>query len=341
MERLKLDVAQIAPLHGRLVTLRDLRAAVGRAAPAEAPQNAVVENAIPGVVAAGTAIEFVGGGFDGTEGPLPLADGSLVFTENRVDRVQRIAPDGTTTLFSEGNLNPNSLAQGPDGTIFAAQTARPGIAVIHPADKARPVTTSYQGKPFNRPNDLFVDKSGGVWFTDPGAGPAQRPVGASEPTERPTPAVYHLSGSGELRQVATDIERPNGIILSSDEKTLFVANTYGEHVIAYDVGKDGSLSRKRNFARLAGFAPPANGNGPASSGADGLAVDSAGRLYVASSAGVQVFDARGRALGTIKLPRAPQNLAFAGNDRKTLFVVGRGAVWKIQTLAQAPAGRAK
>lgn len=144
-----------------------------------------------------------------------------------------------------------------------------------------------------------------------------------------------------MSQVDTEIERPNGIILSPDEKTLYVANTYGEHVIAYDVAADGKLSRKRNFAKLTGFAPPASGNGPASSGADGLAIDAAGRLYVASSAGVQVFDARGRALGTIKLPRPPQNLAFGGSDRKTLYVVGRGAVWKIRTQAAGPAGRAK
>jgi gluconolactonase len=341
IERLKLDVAQIAPLHGRLVSLRDLRAAVGRPSPAPAPENAVVETAIPGVVAAGTPIEFVAGGFDGTEGPLPLADGSLVFTENRVDRVQRIAADGSATLFSEGNLNPNALALAPDGSIIAAQTARPGIAVIHPAEKARPLATSHDGKPFGRPNDLFVDKRGGVWFTDPGPGPAQRAPGAAEPTARPAPAVYHLSAEGVLRQLDSEIARPNGIILSLDEKTLYVANTWGEHVIAYDVAADGALSRKRDFAKLAGFGPPANGNGPASSGADGLAIDAAGRLYVASSAGVQVFDARGRALGVIKLPRAPQNLAFAGPDRKTLYVVGRGAVWKIRTLAAGPAGRAK
>jgi len=341
VERLKLDVAQVAALHGpRLVSLKDLRVAAGRPAPAPQPENASVERAIPGVVAAGTPIEYVSGGFEGTEGPLPLPDGTLVFAENRVDRLQRVANDGTVSLFSEANFNPNALATAPDGSIVAAQTARPGIGVIHPADKVRPLATEYRGKPFNRPNDLIVDRKGGVWFTDPGAGPAQRAPGVAESAVKAVPAVYHLSEKGDLRQLTTDIARPNGIALSPDEKTLYVANTYGEYVIAYPVGADGVVGKPRDFAKLAGFAPAAN-NAPASSGADGLAVDEAGRLYVASSAGVEVFNARGKALGVIKLPKAPQNLAFGGADRRTLYVVGRGAVWKLRTEAVGPSNRAK
>ena len=128
------------------------------------------------------------------------------------------------------------------------------------------------------------------------------------------------------------------LALSPDEKTLYIANTYGEHVLAYDVGKDGSVSHRRDFARLAGFKQ--TDNGP-SSGADGLAIDAQGRLYVASSAGIEVFDRKGKALGVIEIPNAPQNLAFAGTDRRTLYVVGRGAVWKIRTLAGGPEGRGK
>ncbi|MES1262931.1 MAG: SMP-30/gluconolactonase/LRE family protein, partial [Peristeroidobacter soli] len=101
---------------------------------------------------------------------------------------------------------------------------------------------------------------------------------------------------------------------------------------------DGSIAGPKNFAKLKGFKQSETGP---TSGADGLAVDASGRLYVATSAGVEVFDARGKALGVIELPRPPQNLAFAGSDRKSLYVVGRGAVWKIRTLASGPADRAK
>jgi gluconolactonase len=110
-------------------------------------------------------------------------------------------------------------------------------------------------------------------------------------------------------------------------------------VFAYDVAADGSISNKRNFAKLEGFAK--NDSGVYSSGADGLAVDAKGRLYVASTAGIQVFDASGAALGIIPLPKAPQNLAFAGKDKSYLYVVGRGAAYRIATLTPGFSGRAK
>jgi sugar lactone lactonase YvrE len=339
LKRLGLEVAQIAALHGpRVATYEDLRTATGAARAPAPTTSGVVKADVAGVVKAGTAIELVRQGFDGTEGPLPLADGSLVFTENRVDRIQRIADDGSTSVFLERSGNPNSIARGLDDTIVAAQTGKPGIGVIYPADKARVLADSFQGKPFNRPNDLIVDRRGGIYFTDPGPGPAQRQPGVAPPATPAIPAVYYLSTQGELRQLATDIARPNGIALSPDEKTLYVANTYGEHVLAYKVGKGGSVSNRRDFAKLAGFKQ--TDNGP-SSGADGLAVDAQGRLYVASSAGIEVFDRKGKALGVIEIPNAPQNLAFAGADRRTLYVVGRGAVWKIRTLAGGPEGRGK
>jgi sugar lactone lactonase YvrE len=339
LKRLGLEVWQIAALHGpRVASYDDLALAAGLRKPPAPTTAAVVKADVPGVVKSGTAIELVGQAFDGTEGPLGLADGSFVFTENRVDRVRRIGDDGKTSVFLERTGNPNALASGPDGTIFAAQTQRPGIGIVYPAEKARVLVDNFEGKPLNRPNDLIVDRGGGVWFTDPGAGPAQRQPGVAAPAAAPIPAVYHYSPSGQLRQITTDIARPNGISLSPDEKTLYVANTYGEHVVAYDIARENKLGKPRNFAKLAGFKQ--TDNGP-SSGADGLAVDAEGRLYVASSAGVEVFDDEGKALGVIELPNAPQNIAFAGTDRSTLYVVGRGAVWKIQTLAKGPQGRAK
>jgi gluconolactonase len=141
-----------------------------------------------------------------------------------------------------------------------------------------------------------------------------------------------------LRRIASDIERPNGIQLSPDEKVLYVANTLGEHVLAYDIAADGALGPRRNFARLAGWTKTDAGY---SSGADGLAVDAKGRLYVASNVGIEVFSAAGVALGTIPLPKKPQNLAFAGTDKKSLYVVGRGSAYKISVLTPGFAGRAK
>lgn len=289
--------------------------------------------AINGVVAAGTPIKLIKDGFDGTEGPLPLPDGSLLFTENRADRVIRIGADGSISAFLENANGINALAAGPRGELYGVQTLKPRVGVVYPRGQEKVLVESHDGTAFSRPNDLVLAANGTLYFTDSGT--------QLKPGEKPPqghPAVYRLLPGGKLEQIANDIPRPNGVQLSPDEKTLYIANTAGDQVLAYDIGVDGKLGTRRSFAKLSGLRD--TDTGP-SSGADGLAVDADGRLYVATTDGVQVFSAKGEALGTIALPKAPQNLAFAGKDKKTLFVVGRGAVYSIATLSSGYRGRSK
>lgn len=312
--------------------------ALGAFAPATfALQSAGATPAIPGVVAAGTPIEFIKDGFKGTEGPIGLPDGSLLFTETQDKRITRIAPDGSVSAFLENSNGSNGLGFAPNGDLVAVQVADTRVGIVHPPERARTLAERFEGRPFGRPNDLVVDKRGTVYFTDSGPNAAQLANGASAGAFAP-PAVYRISPNGALQRIAADVERPNGIQLSPDEKVLYVANTWGEHVLAYDIAEDGTVGPRRNFAKLAGYRKTDTGY---SSGADGLAVDAQGRVYVASSAGVQVFSAKGETLGTIELPKAPQNLAFAGADKRTLYVVGRGAAYRIATLAAGHSGRAK
>jgi gluconolactonase len=112
--------------------------------------------------------------------------------------------------------------------------------------------------------------------------------------------------------------------LSTNEKTLYAVD--GDHIVAFDVQRDGSVKTPRKFADVTG---------------DGLAIDSADRLYVATEEGIRVFDAKGRALGLIPTPVRIQSIAFAGADRKTLYAVGRGKVFRIPLLARGVTGRAK
>lgn len=293
-----------------------------------------IASAIPGVVAAGTKIELIREGFSGTEGPLGLADGSFVFTETQANRITRIWPDGTVTAFLDNTNGANGLSFTPNGDLYAVQVQRTRVGIIHPSTRAKTLTEGFEGKPFGRPNDLVVDKKGNVYFTDSGANGAL-PPGAPEPAK---PAVYRISSSGEVKRLASDVERPNGIQLSPDDKVLYVANTNGEHILAYDIAADGSVGPKRQFAKLEVIDKTPTG---ISSGADGLAVDDAGRVYVASNKGIEVFSAKGEALGSITLPKKPQNLAFAGVDKKTLYVVGRGAAYRFPVLTAGVSGRSK
>jgi len=293
-----------------------------------------VTPAIPGVSAGGVVIELIKDGFKGTEGPIGYTDGSLLFTETQANKIVRIAPDNSVSTFLENSNGANGLALNANGEIIAVQTLQPKVGIISPVEKQKVFAENFEGKPFQRPNDVVLTKTGGVYFTDSGT----RPSKDNPNPPASTPGVYHITPAGELKRLANDIDRPNGIQLNKEEKVLYVANTSGEHILAYDIASDGSITNKRNFAKLDGWK---QADGAWSSGADGLAIDDADRLYVASNSGIEVFNAKGEPLGIIPLPQKPQNIAFAGPEKKTLYAVGRGAAYKIPLIAQGYKGRAK
>lgn len=291
-----------------------------------------VTTAIDGVVAQGTQIEFIKDKFEGTEGPTTLPDGSLIFTETRANRVTRIAEDNSISTYFDNSNGTNGIAFTKKGELVSVQNLKSQVGVVYPKGSEKVWADNYQGKPFQRPNDLVIDKNDGVYFTDIGVQPK------GEITEPARPALYYVKADGKITQILNDVERPNGVQLSRDGKTLYLANTAGEYLLAYPVVGDGKLGAKKEFAKLAGYEKGETGF---SSGADGIAIDEKGRVYVATNKGVEIFDDKGTALGIIPIPQKPQNLAFAGKDKKTLYVVGRGAAYKIATLTSGFKGRAK
>ncbi|OLE70096.1 MAG: hypothetical protein AUI36_04165 [Cyanobacteria bacterium 13_1_40CM_2_61_4] len=172
------------------------------------------------------------------------------------------------------------------------------------------------------PNDLIVDAKGGIYFTDPGP----RPVVPGRKSY-----VYYLpAGAGQPRVVNDSITRPNGLTLTNNGKTLIVDDTVGDTVFAFDVESDGSVKNKRAFAKLHEVQPGQE------SGADGMTIDSQDRIYVTTTSGIQVFDAKGGYAGTIKVPRQPANCAFAGPGKRTLYITAREGLYKVSMLSQGP-----
>jgi gluconolactonase len=218
-----------------------------------------------------------------------------------------------------------------------AETARHRLVAIDPDGTLTPLATvGVGGRALRLTNDIIVDKKSGIYFTDPA--PFAR-AGQPGPTEKPPGFVYYLSPEGALMLIDDQIARPNGISLSSDEKTLFVADTDRENLWAFDVQPDGTAKNRRSFVKLRDSQPGPDGN--LRSGADGMAMDSEGRLYVTTSSGIQVIDPRGQHLGTILVPKNPSNLAFGGADRRTLYITGRDSLFSVKMLSQGPSDRAK
>lgn len=303
--------------------------AIGAVAADESPRTP----AIAGVVRAGTPIELVGDGFESVEGPLPQADGGLLFTNNRMNRIQRVAPEGTVSVWYEGAGGVNALTPMPSGEIAATLTEAHAVAIVKPGVSPRILVDAIDGRPFSRPNDVVANRHGDLYFSDMAAPTAS--AGAAPPS-----SVYRLAAGGALSRVTDEIARPNGVALSPDERTLYVANTAGEWLYAFELDRDGRAGKRREFAKLAlpppAPAAPGTAAAAAGSGADGIAVDGKGRLFVATTLGVQVFSPKGVALGVIMLPKTPQNLAFSGPGKGTLYVVGRGAVYRIATKTHGP-----
>ncbi len=289
---------------------------------------------IPGVVNAGTPVQFIKEGFEGTEGPIAAPDGSLLFTETRANRITRIAADNSISTFLENSNGSNGLAFAANGDLITVQVNDNQVGVIYPKGREKVFVKDFEGQAFQRTNDLVLAKNGGIYFTDSGPG--------QDVKAEPRTAVYYINPQGQTKRVVgiNEIQRPNGIQLSRDEKILYLANTGGEHVLSFSIQADGTLTNRKNFAKIPNGLQK-NEQGALTSGADGLAVDAEGRLYVTSNNGVDVFDENGKFLGGIPVPHKPQNVAFAGKDKKTLYIVGRGAAYKVNVLTPGFAGRVK
>ena len=279
--------------------------AVSRAQQQPAPVKDVTISAIPGVIAAGAKWTLVWGGSDNADGLVGTADGGVLFAQEQPKRVSKVDKNDKVSAFAENTHGAGSVALDAKGRLLAVERTctDPGlnapcseptrISIVYPERERKVLADSFNGKDLGRLNDLVVGRTGHVYFTSGGA--------------------FHLTPTGKVEAIGENL-RTNGIMLSPDEKTLYITN--GATVVAFDVQADGSVKNQRDFAKL-----------EAGGGGDGLAIDAAGRLYVTSQqAGVQVFAADGRYLGVIPTPRSVISVAFSGPDKRTLYIVGSGAL---------------
>jgi len=303
--------------------------------PVSAPP--VPQPEIRGVIAAGTTVQLIKDGFQGTEGPVATPNGELYFTDPYASKMYKMDKAGNVTLWREDTGGTSGIFLLKDGRLLAAETGRHRLVAIDPDGKLTPlVTVGVGGRALRLTNDMIVDKKGGIYFTDPAPFAF---AGQPPPTEMPPGFVYYLPPKGNLILIDDQIARPNGISLTFDGKILFIADTDSENLWAFDVQPDGTAKNRRSFVKL--HEPQARPDGTFSSRADGMAMDTDGRLYVTTSSGVQVIDARGQYLGTIRTPKNPSNLAFGGPDRRTLYITGRDSLFSVKMLSQGPADRAK
>jgi len=289
----------------------------GGSAPAICPEGTSFGPPVP----AGATAAPVQGGYHFLEGPVWFADrGVLLFSDMDFSTggaenvpqsiVHQHTPPSAFIPFLTG-LGSNGLAIAPDGTLVACTHDTRSVSRFDLDTKQRtPIVETYEGNQFNSPNDAVVRSDGTIYFTDPDwqLGNRTREITFN--------GVYRVPPGGAALLVADDVTSPNGIALSPDESALYVTDDGSGAVRSFAVLADGSTS---------GGAPIATVGG-----ADGMAVDCAGNLYVTSNQGIVVLDSAGAELTTIAVAQKPNNCAFGGSDRRTLYIAGRDTLYSVR-----------
>jgi gluconolactonase len=274
-------------------------------------------------------IEKLAQGFEWSEGPVWVKDGGyLLFSDVPHNVVHRWSPDKGLSEFLKpsgftgkdpppGVREPgsNGLAIGPDNLLVLCQHGDRRVARLGKNGEFETIVDRFEGKRFNSPNDLCFDDAGNLYFTDP---PYGLPRTFSDPMrELPFTGVYRFGKDGKLTVISKDMAAPNGIALSPDEKTLYVAQSSGEKpvIMTFALNEDGTVKDSRVFFDATGGVNGKRG------GFDGMKVAADGTIFATGPGGVLVITADGKHLGTIAPgPQPTANCAFGDADGKTLYM---------------------
>jgi gluconolactonase len=256
-------------------------------------------------------VKTAASGFRFTEGPVWHPDGFIIFSDIPANTIYRLNKNGKKAVYRRPSGKSNGLAFDAEGRLLACEHGNRRVSITRNGEPET-LVASYKGQRLNSPNDLVIRSDGSIYFTDP-------PYGVpSKKRELDFQGVYRIGPDGEqLTLLLKDFERPNGIALSPDEETLYVADTQKNWVRAFDVQEDGSVTNGRVFARAGNLHP------------DGMAMDVEGNLYVTGGGGVWVFSPDGSRVGIIETERMPANVAFGGPEGRTLYITARSDLYTV------------
>ena len=260
------------------------------------------------LVAPGAKPVKLAGGFKFTEGPAVAANGDVYFTDIPNNRIHKWSvADGKLSTFAEETKGANGLFFAEDGSLYACQgLAKRVAAYTADGSGSSSLAKRHDGKKFNKPNDLWIDGKGGVYFSDPNYGNPEHTQDGEH--------VYYIPPGGEVIRVADGFKRPNGLVGTPDDSTLYIADIGDKKIYRYAIQSDGTLKEKKLFCE---------------SGSDGMTLDRQGNVYLTAGS-VKVFDPKGGQIANLKFPESPANVVFGGKDRKTLYVTARTGFYSLE-----------
>jgi gluconolactonase len=289
---------------------------------------------VDALLAPGTPLERVAGGFEFTEGPVWTRDAALLFSAPNTNQIYRLTGDGRLTVFRSHSgyagadigryhqPGSNGLTFDPQGRLTLCQHGNRRVIRVEPHGDTTVLADRFDGKRLNSPNDLVYRSDGTLYFTDP---PFGLPGVYDDPKKELGFSGVFMVRDGEVSLVTDELAGPNGLAFSPDERWLYVGDWDPDHkaVMRYPVAADGSVSGPgETFFDMTG----ADGE----DAIDGIKVDTLGNLYVCGPGGIWLLDPSGTHLATLLLPEAPHNLAFGDEDGRGLYVTALTSVYRLR-----------
>jgi len=275
---------------------------------------------------ASAKLEKLWGGGVFTEGPCQGPDGCIYFSDigNRIMKYDPTA--NKTTVFREPSGRANGMKFDKAGRLLACEGASTGgnrrVSITEKDGTVKTLADTFMGKKFNSPNDLTLDAKGRVYFTDP------RYLG-SEKLELEQQSVYRIDTDGTVTRIIVEVQKPNGIIISPDQKTLYVADSNSDpkekrRLLAFPLKEDGTVGAMKQLFDF-----------EADRGIDGMTVTADGHIVATAgrekTAGVSVFTPEGKKIALLPTPENPTNCCFAGKAMKTLYITAGKSLYRVET----------
>ena len=266
------------------------------------------------IIAEGAELVLVADGYAFTEGPASDREGNVYFTDQPNNSILKWdAQSNTVATYLKPSGRANGLYVDDQGNLLAAADEKNELWKIDTDKEVSILIHQFENKKLNGPNDIWVDKKGGIYFTDPYY---QRPYWERKAPELAKELVYYIApNSTEAKVIADNFVRPNGIIGTPDGKTLYIADIGDKKTYSYTVEDDGTLSNRQLFAEM---------------GSDGMTIDNHGNVYLTGD-GVVVFDSKGNQIEHIVTgANWTANVTFGGAEQNILFITASKAVYTLQ-----------
>ena len=266
------------------------------------------------IIASGAKVEKLADSFLFTEGPAVDKQGNVYFTDQPNNRIMKWSTNGKLSVFLDESGRANGMYFDKKGNLLSCSDQDNEIWSINKKGGHVVLVTDYNGKKLNGPNDLWIHPGGGIYFTDPLY--ARDYWTRDSQRQQEGEYVFYMSPNRKtIIPVATDLEKPNGIIGTPDGKLLYVADIKAGKTYVYEIQPDGLPTNKKLFAEM---------------GSDGMTIDSEGNIYL-TGRGVTVFNRKGEKIEHIPVEaRWTANVCFGGKDMKTLFITASQYLYSLR-----------